>query len=248
MAERTVSDLLVRRLRDWGVDRVFGYSGDGIDGVIGALRRAGEPAFVQARHEEAAAFMAVAHAKYTGGVGVCLSTQGPGAVHLLNGLYDAKLDGVPVVALMGQQQRTVLGSEYQQEIDLLSLVKDVAAQFAQTVTAAEQVPLVLDRAFRTALATRSPTVVVLPHDVQQQPAPDLDQEHGVVVTAPVFRTGRLLPRDDDLRAAAEVLTAGRRPALLVGRGARAAREEFVAVAERLGAGIAPSLLGKPYVD
>src|ERR671921_2322226 len=140
---RTVSDALVERLRAWGVDRVFGYSGDGIDGVIGALRRAGEPAFVQARHEEAAAFMAVGHAKYSGGVGVVVSTQGPGAVHLLNGLYDAKLDGVPVVALMGQQQRTVLGSQYQQEIDLLSLVKDVAAQFAQTVTTAEQVPLVL---------------------------------------------------------------------------------------------------------
>src|SRR5918998_1066163 len=164
MSDRTASDVLVERLRAWGVDRVFGYSGDGIDGVIGALRRAGEPEFVQARHEEAAAFMAVGHAKYTGGVGVVLSTQGPGAVHLLTGLYDAKLDGVPVVAVMGQQQRSVLGSAYQQEVDLLSLVKDVAAQFAQTATTAEQVPLVLDRAVRTALATRSPAVVVLPHD------------------------------------------------------------------------------------
>jgi pyruvate dehydrogenase (quinone) len=248
MSGRLVADVVVERLQQWGVPRVFGYSGDGVNAVMGALRRAGEPAFVQARHEEAAAFMAVGHAKYSGGVGVVVSTQGPGAVHLLNGLYDAKLDGVPVVALMGQQQRTVLGSQYQQEIDLLSLVKDVAAQFAQTVTTAEQVPLVLDRAFRTALATRSPTVVVLPHDVQQEPAPEQEQQHGVVVTAPTWRPGRLLPQEDDLRAAADVLNAGRRPALLVGQGARAARDEVVAVAERLGAGIATSLLGKPYVD
>jgi pyruvate dehydrogenase (quinone) len=248
MGERLVADLVVERLRQWGVERVFGYSGDGINAVMGALRRAGEPEFVQARHEEAASFMAVGHAKYTGGVGVVLSTQGPGAVHLLTGLYDAKLDGVPVVAVMGQQQRTVLGAEYQQEVDLLSLVADVAAQFAQVVTTAEQLPLVLDRAFRTALATRSPTVVVLPHDVQQLPAPDAEQSHGVLVTAPVWRQGRHLPDEDDLRAAAEVLNAGSRVALLVGQGARAAREEVVAVAERLGAGIATSLLGKPHVD
>jgi pyruvate dehydrogenase (quinone) len=248
MSERLVADVVVQRLQQWGVPRVFGYSGDGINALMGALRRAGEPQFVQARHEEAAAFMAVGHAKYTGDVGVVVSTQGPGAVHLLTGLYDAKLDGVPVVALMGQQQQSVLGSQYQQEIDLLSLVKDVAAQFAQVVATPEQVPLVLDRAFRTALATRSPTVVVLPHDVQQQPAPQPEHEHGVVVTAPSFRRGRLVPHEEDLRAAAAVLDAGRRPALLVGQGARAARAEVVAVAERLGAGIATSLLGKPHVD
>ncbi|MGY1602146.1 thiamine pyrophosphate-requiring protein [Geodermatophilus sp. SYSU D00815] len=248
MSGELVADVVVERLRAWAVPRVFGYSGDGINGVMGALRRAGEPEFVQARHEEAAAFMAVGHAKYTGGVGVCLSTQGPGAVHLLTGLYDAKLDGVPVVAVMGQQQRTVLGSEYQQEIDLLALVKDVAAQFAQVAATPEQVPLVLDRAFRTALATRSPTVVVLPHDVQQMPAPEPGQQHGVVVTAPARPRGRVVPHDDDLRAAADVLNAGRRVALLVGQGARSARAEVVAVAERLGAGIATSLLGKPYVD
>src|SRR3954465_15002356 len=191
MSDRTVSDLVVERLTARGVPRVFGYSGDGIDGGMGALRgggggrrRAGRPGLGQARHEEAAAFMAVGHAKYTGGVGVCLSTQGPGAVHLLTGLYDAKLDGVPVVALMGQQQQSVLGSEYQQEIDLLSLVKDVAAQYAQVAATPEQLPLGLDRAFRAALAPRSPAVVVLPHDVQQQPAPEAEQEHGVVVAAP----------------------------------------------------------------
>jgi pyruvate dehydrogenase (quinone) len=248
MAQRLVADVVVERLRSWQVPRVFGYSGYGVNALLGALRRAGEPAFVQARHEEAAAFMAVGHAKYAGGVGVVLSTQGPGAVHLLTGLYDAKLDGVPVVALMGQQQRTVLGSQYQQEIDLLGLVKDVAAQFAQVVTVPEQVPMVLDRAFRTALATRSPTVVVLPHDVQQLPAADPGHEHGQMVTAPRWRAGRLLPHEQDLRAAAGVLDAGSRVAMLVGQGARDARQEVVAVAERLGAGIATSLLGKPCVD
>src|SRR3954469_12867438 len=126
---RLVADVVVERLQMWGVPRVFGYSGDGINTVLGALRRAGDdPEFVQARHEEAAAFMAVGHAKYTGGVGVVLSTQGPGAVHLLNGLYDAQLDAKPVVAIVGQQQSTVLGSGYQQEIDLVRLFGDVCSQ------------------------------------------------------------------------------------------------------------------------
>ncbi len=239
----------VERLQAWGVGRVFGYSGDGINPLMGALRRAaGDPEFVQARHEENAAFMAVGHAKYTGGVGVAVSTQGPGAVHLLGGLYDAKLDGVPLVAIVGQQNSSVLGSGYMQEIDLLALVKDVAAQYAQQVSGPEQARLVLDRAFRTALATRSPCVVVLPHDVQQQPAPEPEQTHGVVVTAPVWRPARVLPYDDDLDRAVDVLSAGDKIALLVGQGARHAQQEVVAVAERLGAGIATSLLGKPYVD
>src|SRR3954471_7792564 len=172
MADKTVSDLVVERLCAWGVPRVFGYSGDGIDGVIGALRRAGSPPFVQARHEEAAAFLAVGPAKHTGGIGVCLSPQGPGAVHLLNGLYDAKLDSKPVVAIVGQQASTVLGSAYQQEIDLVRLFGDVCAQFVQAAYTPEQVPMLLDKAFRTAVATRSPTCVVLPHDVQTAAAPD----------------------------------------------------------------------------
>ena len=247
--ERTVSDLVVERLRAWRVPRVFGYSGDGINGVLGALRRAGgDPAFVQARHEEAAAFMAVGHAKYTGEVGVVLATQGPGAVHLLNGLYDARLDSQPVVALVGQQVRSALGSDYQQEVDLTTLFGDVAREFAEMATSAEQVPMLLDRAFRTALATRSPCVVILPHDVQSLPAPTLGREHGVMATTPGWRPPRVLPYDDDLRRAAELLTAGERVALLVGQGARAAQDEVVAIAEQLGAGIATSLLGKPYVD
>ncbi|MDQ0848242.1 pyruvate dehydrogenase (quinone) [Arthrobacter sp. B3I9] len=249
MAERVVADLIVERLKAWGVDRVFGYSGDGINGFMGALRRAKEDIeFVQARHEETAAFMAVGHAKYTGGVGVVTSTQGPGAVHLLNGLYDAKLDGVPVVAIVGQQARTVLGSAYMQEIDLGTLFKDVAAQFAQLVSTPEQLPMVLDRAFRTALATRSPCVVIVPHDIQSAPAPELEQKHGIVVTAPAWGTAAAVARDEDLDAAAEILNAGQKVALLVGQGARHAQEEVVAIAEKLGAGIATSLLGKPYVN
>src|SRR3954451_14299834 len=248
--ERLFADLGVEGLHAWGGPRVIGYSGAGHNAFMAALRRAGgAPQFVQARHEENAAFMAVGHAKYTGGVGVVTSTQGPGAVHLLNGLYDAKLDGVPLVAIMGQQDSTVLGAQYQQEVDLQTLVKDVAAQFSQTATSAESVPMLMDRAFRTALATRSPCVLVLPHDIQQLPAPDEEaQEHAVMVTTPSWRAPRVLPHEEDLRAAADVLNAGRRVALLVGQGAKGARDEVVAVAERLGAGVSTSLLGKPYVD
>ncbi|WP_110240103.1 thiamine pyrophosphate-requiring protein [Nocardioides gilvus] len=248
--QRLVADLVVERLLAWGVHRVFGYSGDGINPVMGALRRAGgDPAFVQARHEENAALMAVGHAKYTGGIGVVTSTQGPGAVHLLNGLYDAKLDHQPVVAIVGQQPTTALGSEYQQEIDLPSLFKDVAAQYVQTVLAPEQAAMVIDRAFRTALATRSPCVVVLPHDVQVEPAPEEPpHEHGVVPTAPQWRKPRVIPADDDLAEAAAVLNAGQRVALLVGQGARDAGAQVRAVAERLGAGVTTSLLGKPWWD
>ena len=250
MAERLVADLLVERLQAWGVRRVFGYSGDGINTFLGALRRAGgDPAFVQARHEESAALMAVGHAKFTDGIGVMTSTQGPGAVHLLNGLYDAKLDHVPVVAIIGQQDTTVLGSEYQQEIDLQSLFKDVAAQFAQTVLSAEQAPMVVDRAFRTALATRSPCVVIVPHDVQKLAAPEeTPHEHGVVPTAVSWPRPVVVPRDDALTAAAAVLNEGRRVAVLVGQGARHARAELAAVVERLGAGVTSSLLGKPWWD
>jgi len=249
VAQRTVSDLIVERLQAWGVDRVFGYSGDGINGFMGALRRAQDAVeFVQARHEEAAAFMAVGHGKYTGGVGVVTSTQGPGAIHLLNGLYDAKMDGVPVVAIIGQQSTTVLGSGYMQEIDLLTVFKDVAAQFAQLASSPEQVPMLLDRAFRTALETKSPCVVIIPHDIQSAEAPELEHEHGIVVTAPVWHPARVMPREENLDAAVEILSKGERVAFLVGQGARGARTEVQALAEKLQAGITTSLLGKPYVD
>ncbi len=247
--QRLVADVVVERLRAWGVQRIFGYSGDGVNTVLGALRRAGdEPAFVQARHEENAALMAVGHAKYTGSIGVALATQGPGAIHLLNGLYDAKLDNVPLVAVVGQQERTALGAAYQQGVDLQTLFAD-ATQYVQTVLAAEHATMVVDRAFRTALATRQPCAVVLPHDVQQLPFPDeLPQEHAVIVTAAQWRRPRVLPHEEDLRAAADVLNSGRRVALLVGQGARRARAQVEAVADRLGAGVTTSLLGKPWVD
>ena len=206
---RTVAHLVVDRLVAWDVERIYGYAGDGNNPLLGALRRAEiGPQFMRARHEESAAFMAVGDAKYSGAVGVVTSTQGPGAVHLLNGLYDAKLDSAPVVALVAQQHTSVLGSGYQQEINLGTLFTDVAGPYLQTVATAEQVPMVLDRAFRSALTHRTPVVVVLPHDVQNEPAPELgdelDQEHGVVVTAPEWTHGITVPRDDDVARAVEV--------------------------------------------
>jgi len=245
--QRSVSDAVVARLRDWGVQRVYGYSGDGINGVIEALRRAGEPAFVQARHEENAAFMAVAEAKYGGGAGVALATQGPGAVHLLNGLYDAKLDSVPVVAIVGQQPRSVLGSGYQQEVELHALFAGVAEYFVQ-LSAPQQLPMALDRAFRHALSRRGPAVVAFPHDLQSEPEPELPRAHGVVATAAAFAAPVVSADDRSLHAAAALLSEAERPVILVGRGAAQAREAVVATAEALGAGIVTSLLGKPYVD
>lgn len=220
--QATVADAVVRRLVDWRVARVYGYSGDGINPVLDALRRSQPaPEFVQARHEENAALMAVGEAKFTGSVGVVLSTQGPGAIHLLNGLYDAKLDHVPVVAIVGQQHRSVLGSGYMQEVDLRVLFADVAL-YVGTATTAEQIPLVVDEAFRNARGGAGPAVVILPHDVQQMPASEHAHEHGVVVTAATFTPPRVRAREEDLRAAAELLTSCERPALLVGRGAEGA--------------------------
>ncbi|KAD4060003.1 thiamine pyrophosphate-requiring protein [Arthrobacter yangruifuii] len=248
MSGKLVADVIVERLQAWNVDRVFGYSGDGINTVLGAMRRSGNPEFIQVRHEENAAFMATGHAKYTGGVGVVMSTQGPGAIHLLNGLYDARLDGAPVVAIVGQQSRSVLGSSYMQEVDLMNLTRDVASAFRQQINSPEQVPLVLDRAFKKALATGTPAVVIIPHDVQQAPAPELEQEHGILNTVPVFSPARTQPAKADVRAAADLINSGERVALLVGQGARDARTQVAALAEKIGAGITTSLLGKPYVD
>src|ERR1700709_2745975 len=241
-----VADLVVQRLRDWGVTRLFGHSGDGINTVLGALRRAGDDLeFVQARHEENAALMAVGHAKYTGGVGVVLSTQGPGAVHLLNGLYDAKLDSVPVVAIVGQQETSALGPAYRRGRALQPLFGN-ATGYVQTVLSAEHAPLVIDQAFRTALTTRQPCAVVLPSDVQALPVPESPpQQHGVLVTTPEWRRPSVRPQDDDLRQAADLLNAGTRVALLVGQGARTAGAQVQAVADRLGAGVTTSPPRKP---
>ena len=244
-----VSDALVTRLREWGVHRIFGYAGDGIDPILAALNRAGgDPELVTTRHEEMAAFMASGHAKYTGEVGVCLSTQGPGAIHLLAGLYDAKLDRKPVVAIVGQVVTTALGSGYLQEVDLQTLFKDVCGQYVMTVTSPEQFPLVLDDAFRTALATSTPTCVIVPHDVQKAELPEQEHTHGVVPTSTAFSRPRVLAPDADLDRAVQLLEACERPALLVGQGASGAADEVVALAERLGAGVTTSLLGKPVLD
>ncbi|MFD7654281.1 thiamine pyrophosphate-requiring protein [Actinosynnema sp. NPDC059797] len=242
----TVADALVQRLRTWDVQRVFGYAGDGIDPILAALNRAGgDPEFVPVRHEEMAAFMATGHAKYTGGVGVCLATQGPGAIHLLNGLYDAKLDRRPVVAIVGQVVSTALGTGYLQEVDLHALFKDVCGRYLQTVSAPEQLPVLLDNAMRTAISERVPTCLIVPHDVQRADAvDDLPHTHGVVPSSAVVARPRVLPREDDLRRAAEVLNAGRKVALLIGRGATGAGPEIAKVVDLLGAGATASLVGK----
>jgi pyruvate dehydrogenase (quinone) len=167
MAAQKVAEFLLERLRAWDVDTVFGYPGDGINGIVTALGKGEGPRFVQARHEEMAAFEAVGYAKFTGRVGVCMATSGPGAIHLLNGLYDAKLDHVPVVAIVGQAARTSIGGSFQQEVDLPTLFKDVASDYVQLVTVPEQLPNVIDRAIRIAHARRAPTAVIIPADVQE---------------------------------------------------------------------------------
>jgi pyruvate dehydrogenase (quinone) len=245
---RTVSDFLIERLHDWGVRRIFGYPGDGINGIIGALRRAGDKLeYVQVRHEEMAAFMACAHAKFTGEVGVCLATSGPGAIHLLNGLYDAKMDHQPVVAIVGQQARTALGGQYQQEVDLATLFKDVAGAFVQTVVTAPQMRHVVDRAMRIAAAERAVTCIIMPNDVQELDYEDPPRKHGAVLSGIGHADSRGVPREEDLHRAANVLNAGKKVAMLVGAGALQATQEVLDVADALGAGIAKALLGKAAV-
>jgi len=242
----TVGDFIVRRLSDWGVERIFGYAGDGINGIIGGIQRAGNrPRFIATPHEEVAAFMAAAHAKYTGGVGVCLGTSGPGAIHLLNGLYDANLDHQPVVAIVGQQSLMSIGGRYQQEVDLQTLFKDVAGNFVQMATAPAQVRHLIDRAFRIALEERSVTCVIVPSDLQRQEAmAEPPHVHGSIHSSMGWSSPRVVPRDEDLRRAADVLNAGERVAILAGAGALGATDEVIGVAETLGAGVAKALLGK----
>ena len=242
----TVSDHLLQRLHEWGVRRIFGYPGDGINGLMGALRRhPGRFEFVQARHEELAAFMACAHAKFTGEVGVCMATSGPGAIHLLNGLYDARMDHQPVVAIVGQQARSSLGGDFQQEVDLVSLFKDVASEFVHMATVPEQIRHLVDRAVRTARDRRCVTCLIVPNDLQRLPAVVRPpHEHGMLHSGAGMAQRRPVPDAADLDAAAEVLNAGRRVAILVGAGALQAGPEVTEVAEVLGAGVAKALLGK----
>ena len=240
-----VADYLLKRLKEWGVGRIYGYPGDGINGIVGALERVDGIEFVQVRHEEMAAFMACAHAKFTGEVGVCLATSGPGAIHLLNGLYDAKLDHQPVVAIVGQQAQTALGGHYQQEVDLISLFKDVAHEYVHMATDPGQVRHLVDRSLRIAQAERTVTCVIVPNDLQEEEAqPQPAHAHGTVHSTVGWSAPRVVPDDHDLRRAADVLNAGERVAMLVGQGALRASEEVVRVAELLGAGVAKALLGK----
>ena len=241
----TVADFVLDRLTEWGVRRIFGYPGDGINGFLGALDRAGEKLeFVQARHEEMAAFMATGHAKFTEELGVCLATSGPGAIHLLNGLYDARLDGAPVLALVGQQRRMSLGAEYQQEVDLEGLFSDVAA-FVQTCMDASQARHLIDRAARIALDRRCVAAIVFPADVQiERAVASPPRMHGVVLSSAGWTRPIVRPREHDLDQAARVLNAGSRVAILAGQGARGAADELTKVADVLGAGIAKALLGK----
>ena len=253
---KTVSDFVIERLHEWGVRTIYGYPGDGINGLMGALRRAEDRVrFIQARHEELAAFMACGHAKFTQEVGVCMATSGPGAIHLLNGLYDASMDHQPVVAIIGQQARSALGSDYQQEVDLISLFKDVAHQFVQMCSVPSQARHLIDRAVRIAKAERCVTCVIFPNDIQEESAVESpDRKHGTTFSGVGFPRVRVIPHDDDLRRAAEALNAGERVAMLVGAGALGAQAEVAAVAELLGAGVAKALLGRavladdlPYV-
>jgi pyruvate dehydrogenase (quinone) len=248
--KETTADFLLARLHENGVRRIYGYPGDGINAIIGALDRAKDKLeFVQVRHEEMAAFMACAHAKWTGEVGVCLATSGPGAIHLLNGLYDAKLDHAPVLAIVGQQARTALGGNYQQEVDLQTLFKDVAHEYCETAYDPAQIRHLVDRAHRIALDQRQPTCLIIPNDLASEPpVTDPPQKHGTIHSSPGWRAPRITPTHADLQRAAEILNAGERVAILVGQGARDASDEVVQIADKLGAGVAKALLGRAIVD
>jgi pyruvate dehydrogenase (quinone) len=252
-----VSDFVLSRLREWGVHRIYGYPGDGINGFLGALDRAGgDPEFIQTRHEEMAAFMACGHAKFAGpdAVGVCMATSGPGAIHLLNGLYDAKLDHAPVVAIVGQQKRSSIGASYQQEVDLQVLFKDVS-EFVETCMDPAQARHLVDRALRIALDRRCVCTVIFPNDVQEAKAvPSPPRVHGSVYSSVGYTRPRIIPQDRDIEHAAEILNEGEKVAILIGQGARGAADEVEQAADLLGAGVAKALLGKdvladdlPYV-
>ena len=245
MAE-TVGDFLIKRITEWGLRRIYGYPGDGINGIIGAIDRAGESIdYVQVRHEEMAAFMACAHAKFTGEVGLCLATSGPGAIHLLNGLYDAKMDHAAVVAIVGQQARAAIGGDYQQEVDLLTLFKDVAHEYVHMASTPAAIRDLVDRAIRIAKAERTVTCIIIPNDLQEMAAvPAPPRKHGTIHSGAGYSSPRVIPAAKDLRAAAEVLNAGKKVAILVGAGALQATDEVMEVAELLGAGVAKALLGK----
>jgi pyruvate dehydrogenase (quinone) len=243
---QNTAQFVLGRLADWGVKRIYGYPGDGINGLLGAFHEVGDRIeFTQTAHEEIAAFAATAHAKFTGEVGVCMATSGPGAIHLLNGLYDARLDHQPVVAIVGQQKRMGLGSNYQQEVDLVSLYKDVAHEFVQVLMVPQQAPHLIDRAIRIAKSTRSVTCVIVPDDVAESDYEEPPRAHGAVISEIGFpNPPRVIPQDEDLRRAAEVLNAGEKVAMLIGAGAFGAAEEVKEAADILGCGVAKALNGR----
>jgi len=245
---QNVSEFVWKRLSEWGLSRVFGYPGDGVGGLDIALEKAkGFMHYVQVRHEEMAAFMASAHAKFTGEVGLCYATSGPGAIHLLTGLYDAKADHMPVVALVGQQARTALGASYQQEVDLQNLFKDVAGDFVMMASVPSQVRQLIDRAVRIAHTRRAVTCVILPNDLQLLDYEDPPMAHGCTHTGVGYAGPALTPEQPALQRAADVLNAGKKVAILVGAGALGATDEVLALAESLKAGIAKALLGKAVI-
>ncbi|MFQ6332002.1 thiamine pyrophosphate-requiring protein [Nocardia sp. CWNU-33] len=242
-----VGDYVLQRLREWGVRQVFGYPGDGINGLVAAFGRAdNKPQFIQARHEEMSAFQATGYAKFSGCVGVCMATSGPGAIHLLNGLYDAKLDHVPVVAIVGQTARSAMGGSYQQEVDLQSLFKDVASDYLVEVNVSSQLPNALDRAFRTAMTRRAPTTVIIPADLQEEPYEAPTHDFKQVPSSPpaIFAPAAVTAPRAEIRHAAEIIDSGSKVAILVGQGARGAADEVLECAELTGAGVAKALLGK----
>jgi pyruvate dehydrogenase (quinone) len=242
---KTVGEYLIDRLQEWGITRIYGFPGDGINGIMGALDRADKKIdFIQVRHEESAAFMACAHAKYTGEVGVCLATSGPGAIHLLNGLYDAKMDHQPVVAIIGQSARTAMGGSYQQEVDLQSLFKDVAHEYVHTVMVPSQMRSLTDRAIRIAKIERTVTCIIIPNDVQDEEYEEPSRGHNTIHSSTNFSYPQIVPKPADLQAAADILNKGNKVAMLIGAGASGATDEVIQVAELLGAGIAKALLGK----
>jgi pyruvate dehydrogenase (quinone) len=250
------AEFMLNRLSEWGIKRIYGYPGDGINGLLGAFHEVGDRIeFTQTAHEEIASFAACAHAKFTGEVGVCMATSGPGAIHLLNGLYDAKLDHQPVVAIIGQQKRMGLGGHFQQEVDLVSLYKDVASEYVHVLMVPSQAAHLVDRAIRIAKATRSVTCIIVPDDVAEMDHEDPPRAHGATFSGEGFpNPPRVIPQQKDIMRAAEVLNAGERMAMLIGAGAYGAAEEVREVADLLGCGVAKALNGRaalpddlPYV-
>lgn len=241
---QNVSEFVWKRLNEWGLKRVYGYPGDGVGGLDVALEKAKDFLhYVQVRHEEMAAFMASAHAKFTGQPGLCYATSGPGAIHLLNGLYDAKMDHVPVVAIVGQQARSALGASYQQEVDLQNLFADVS-EYVVTATVPEQVRTCIDRAVRIAAAKRAVCTVIIPNDLQELAYEEPPVAHGATTTGLGYPGAAKTPEAADLARAAAILNEGKKVAILVGAGALGATDAVIAIADRLGAGVAKALLGK----